>query len=95
LFSVGIRLPQVDTRIFTFPDGSFGSVKVHAPVIVVVSLNDGNSVQTSVIPISFQEIDECVGVRGAVRILGHSTLFKMNLKIHYPSKRLVKFIRRI
>jgi hypothetical protein len=87
-----LNLPQVDTRNVRYPDGSSGNVTVYEAVTVELSLSDDSIVQTSVVPVSPQQIGDHVGTE---RILGYPPLDKMNLQLDFRGKKLVKQIRRI
>jgi hypothetical protein len=90
-----LNLPQVGTRNVQYPDGSSGNVTVYEAVTVELSLSDGSIVQTSVVPVSLQQIGDHVGVECTERLLGYPSLDKLNLKLDFRGKKLVKRIRRI
>lgn len=90
-----LNLPQVGTREVLYPDGSTGEAKIFDTVTVEVPLSDGSVVQASVTPVSLTQVDQRVGAVAAERILGYAALDKLNLKLDFRAKKLVKRIRRI
>lgn len=93
-----LRLEQWESRSIQYPDGSVGQAEVYDEVNVSLTLSDGSSVETSVVPIYLipsHTIPEAAGVEGSERILGFPAMDKLNLKLDFRNKKLVKRIRRI
>lgn len=90
-----LHLPQVGTRNVQYPDGSVGNVSIYGDVLIELYQSDGTIVQTSLAPVYLQQIGDHVGVECTARILGSPALDKMNLKLDFRGKKLVKRIRRI
>lgn len=90
-----LNLPQIDTRVVGYPDGSTGNARLYENVIVEILLSDRSVVRASVTPSTLQQIDDRVGAECTERILGYPALDKLNLKLDFRAKKLVKRIRRI
>jgi hypothetical protein len=90
-----LHLSQLDTHNVEYPDGSTGEAKLYDDVVVEVPLSDGSVVRATVAPVSLEQLDDRVGAITVQRILGYPALYKLNLKLDFRAKKLVKRVRRI
>ncbi len=89
---------EISQRSVQYPDHSIGSVAVYADVQVILTLTDGSQVRATVQPVrilpSTHDVPQ-VGVQCTERILGFPALAKLNLKLDFKNKILVRRVRRI
>ncbi len=90
-----LNLLPVGTHDVVYPDGSTGPATIYGNVTVEVTLSDGSIVRAEVVPSVLERVSDGVGLIGTERILGYSALDKLNLKLDFRKKMLVKRIRRI